>query len=522
MRTSALRLLVAPLFLGVVATAAAKESSEDFVEGMRRKGYADLAIDYLKSQLSTAKLDADQKASLEFEIATSLISASESLEDLSKREQMLEEARNSFNDWVMKYKTHTRRPEALMQVATIDLQRGRLRIVQAQLPSNAQRAEPLAAEARDFFAKSSKDYAEAAEKLDAEYKKFPVFIDDETKDGRAMRRLKTKMFAQAIEAEFQAALAQFYLADSYRTIELPPVDPADQKAVDARAKTKEAWKKEFEAQVAKAQGLFETIYKGHRRELIGLYGHLWFGRCIAAQGQYRPAMGIFQQLQEHENRDLAKFQREVFHFQILAFAAQKDSQQVVNLAKPWLADNVRSMGEQPYLGVQNELAHAYVQLGDAATNPSIKTRSYQDAGGLLDKLVATSNAYTGLAGRLKLKVDEVLNKDPNARTFQQLFGSASAKLDQIKPETAAAERAPILAEAIALLQKALRAAKPRDDQDAVNDCRLTLVFAYVTAQQTYEGAVLGESVAYNHPTSTAAPQAAYFAGEAYAMAYERA
>ncbi|MGL5095954.1 MAG: hypothetical protein ACRDD1_10215, partial [Planctomycetia bacterium] len=93
MRTSALRLLVAPLFLGVVATAAAKESSEDFVEGMRRKGYADLAIDYLKSQLSTAKLDADQKASLEFEIATSLISASESLEDLSKREQMLEEAR---------------------------------------------------------------------------------------------------------------------------------------------------------------------------------------------------------------------------------------------------------------------------------------------------------------------------------------------------------------------------------------------------------------------------------------------
>ncbi|MFO0946311.1 MAG: hypothetical protein U1D30_10245 [Planctomycetota bacterium] len=494
----------------------ADERTDQYVEALRASGFADLAIEYLRNRWEAKGTTPEEKANLEFEIAASLIAASDALDDLSKREQMLEDARQKFEEFSKKHPKHPKAPEALVQMATVDLQKGRLRVVQAQLPANAGRAIALAKEAREFFKKSAADYEQAQTQLQAAFKAMPVYISDEDAEGRAQRAMKAKLFDQYIEARFQGALAQFYLADSYKTIEIPPADSTDAAAVAALKKEREEWDRAYKGALEKAKKGFEAIYTEHRRELVGLYAHLWMARCMAAQGEHRQAMGIYELLMEHENPDLARLQREVFYFQMISFAARKEYGQVVNLAVPWLRNNAKFRLEPAYQGVQMELALAFVNQATAAADEKEKSRDYVEANTLLERLGSYSNAYTGLARREQLKISPFLSKAIGGRSFSQLFSLANAKLDLLKPELPAEEQTKLLQESKTLLQDALRAVRESEDADAVNDARLALAFVHLRLEEIYEAATLCEYVARMHPKSTAAPQAAFFGITAYA------
>lgn len=500
----------------------ADETTDRYVESLRAAGYADLAIDYLTMRLESKGNSAEETANLEFEVAASLIVASDAIDDLSKREQMLEEARLKFEEFSKKYPGHPKAPDALVQMATVDLQKGRLRVVQAQLPANASRAIALAREGRAFFQKSAMDYDKAQTRLQAAFKAMPIYISDEDAAGRALRARKTKLFEEYIEARFQGALAQFYLADSYKTIEIPPADPADKGAVAAAQKEREEWDRAYKTALEKARKGFEAIYEEHRRELVGLYGHLWMARCMAAQGEHRQAMGIYELLMEHENPDLARLQREVFYFQMISFAARKEYNQVINHAVPWLRNNAKFRLEPAYQGVQMELALAYVARAESATDGREQNRHYVEANSLFERLGSYSNAYTGLARREQLKISPFLAKSLGGRSFSQLFSLGNAKLDLLKPDLPTTEQNKILEEAKQLFRDAIGAARETDSVDSVNDARLALAYIHLRLEEIYEAAILCEYVARVFPKSTSAPQAALFGVTAYAWGFEKA
>lgn len=495
------------------------ETVDRYIEALRAKGYADLAIDYLNLRLKDPGVSAESKASIEFEIASSLISASESMEDLSKREQMLEDARAKFEEFAQKYPDHPRRAESLVQIATVDLQKGRLRIVQAQLPSNAGQAVALAKEARVLLAKSAQDYETAQAQFHDAYKAMPIYIPEDQPQERAR---KTELFEQYIESRFQAALARFYLADSYTSVEIPPADPNDKAATAAREKQVKEWESAYKDALGKARQSFYEIHDNHRRELVGLYGHLWLARCMAAQGEHRQAMGIYGLLMEHQNRDLEKLQREVFHFKMISLAARKEYAQIVGEANPWLRANNRYRLEPAYQGVQMELANAYIGLATAATNDKEKGQRYAEANEVLERLAAYSNQYTGIARREQLKISPYLLKNIDGRNFSQLFSLANAKLDLLKPELPDDEKKKLLAETKRLFRDAIAAAKPSDSIDAVNDARLALAYTHLQAEEIYDAAILCEYIARQFPKSTAAPQAAAFGVTAYAWGFDQA
>ncbi|QDU64164.1 Tetratricopeptide repeat protein [Planctomycetes bacterium Pan216] len=511
--------------LGLALTARAEIPTESYIEALKGNGFADLAIEYLQLEKSRPGLSKDEEMELDFEIASSMIAASDELTDLSKREGMLEEARTEFEKFTKKYPSAP--PEykgnALVEVATIDLQQGRLAIIRAQMPSNEKRAVKLAGTARDYLSKSAKDYESAEKLFKGEYDKMPVYIGRETHSDRMKRQTKTRLFEKYIEARFQAALARFYLADTYASVEMPAPDSKDKKVLEAHKKEVAKWAAEYKKLNAEAEKGFQEIFAAHRQEVVGLYAHLWIARCMADRGEYRRAMGIYEQLRDHENQSLAAFQRQVFYFYMLAFAGQKDWHQIVNQATEWLRTNVRYGREASYVGTQFELAKAYVELGQTAKETRDKNKYYLEADKLLDRLVRMPNQYQGLASRAKLRLQSLTGKTGgNENDFDALFAQANTKLDQVKDEASPEQRKAILSEVKTLLNRALAASNERTPIELINDCRLTLAYAHLRDEEVYEGAILAQALAENYPTWRGAPQAASLALTGFAWGYEDA
>ena len=481
---------------------------QKYVDALRKDGYAEMAVDFLRLELGRIT-EPEEKADLEFEIAFSLTALAETLNDLSRRGQISEEAAASISELVKKYPTHPRRPEALSSLALIDLQQGRIKVLLAQLPANAGQMQKLAADARQSMEKSIGRYEAARDQLLIAYKKMPIFIPD---DQPAERRKKSKLFEQYIEARFQAALARFHLADSYKTIEMMG---------EADAKKSAAAKGRYEKLLAEAAKAFEDIYNEHRREVVGLYAHLWLARCWASLGDQRRANGIFAQLMDHDNKSIEKFQRQVFYFRMIAYSEQKQYDQLLAEAEVWLRTNQKYSRENDYLGVLLEVGMARLIRGDRNSDEKAKRNEYLEADRTFQRISSFSNAYTGLARRQQLKLAEYLNKDVNVRGFQQLVSVATAKLDKVTPNSPPAEKKQLLGEAKKLLQDAIDFAKANESPENMNEARLTLAFAHFTDDELMETAILSESIAKYSPKSAMAPQAALLAANAYALSYER-
>src|SRR5690606_7225518 len=148
----------------------------------------------------------------------------------------------------------------------------------------------------------------------------------------------------------------------------------------------------------------------------------------------------------------------------------------------------------------------YIARAEAEGNPREKTRLYREADDILNRLGGYPNQYTGLARREQLRIAAHINSDgPKARTLNQLFSLANAKLDTLKPETPADQRLTILSEAKQLFKDAIEAAQPSESVDSVNDARVALAYTCLMANDVYEGALIAEFVAREYPTSTSAP-----------------
>jgi outer membrane protein assembly factor BamD (BamD/ComL family) len=497
---------VALALASLAASGRAEDETERlrYIEALRQNGFAQLAVEYIETQLERTDLSDEQRASLEFEIAATMIAASENEDSLGDREKRLEEARRAFGEFVRKHPDHPRRPESLFQLATIDLQMGRLRIIEAQLPANEGRARELAEQGREFFRKASEEYAEADRQISAALAQLPAFLHP--REERDKYRFRERLFEQQIEARFQAALATFFLADSFATIDYRDQDPTHIP--------------EYRDNIQKALAVFESIHDEHRRELVGLYGHLWLARCLAALGDHGRAMGIYNLLVEHDNRALEPFQREVFHFRVLSMYNQGNFKDLAILADDWLKRNARYRLEWAYQGTQLVAARAHIALGKAASDERDRRREFREADRLLELLARYPNSFSGAARREQIALARLTDRSVEGNSFSELSTIANAKLDELKPDMTPEARAALLADVIAKFQAALRAAKPRDDPEEVGGARLSLAYAYLQNDDLFATAVVGESIARYSPKLSQAPEAGMFALSAYAKLYD--
>ena len=477
-----------------------------YVDALRRQGMSDLAVDYLQGILAKADLAADDRPELEFELAASLVAASRSSGELPEREKRLNQAHDAFLQFGKQYPDHARRAEALVQQATIELERGRIRVLEAQLPANESKSKEFAKQARELFTQASTDYDTAHTAVKAQLEKMTGFIDQ--KKDRVLYRQRERYFVDEVESQFQAGLAQFFIADSYAAI-----DYHGQPVKDV---------KEYKLALNKALGTFRKISEEHRRELAGLYGQLWSARCLVSLGDYTKANILLDALLQHDNADLASFQRQVFHFRLLSLAAQNQLREIVQLAPDWLKQNIRYRLEGAYQGVQMVTAEACIALGKESKEEKESRAYYRQASELLGDLVRYPNSYTGQATREQLALSKVMNRDIKATTFHELSAQANARLDELRADMPAEERTKLLDEVIAKLDQSIKAADNKAEPDEIGTARMTLAYAFLQKGDLAKAAEMADSLARSKEEFSRAGEAGVIALTAYASLYDQA
>ncbi|MBY0589349.1 hypothetical protein K2X85_19410 [bacterium] len=478
----------------------------EYVQAMRSKGLAPLVVEYLRDRRKNLASDSPIRADIEFEWAAALAASSEAASDLTDRQRLLDQARAAFESFRQSFPEHPRSVDASVQEASIELGRGRVRVMQAQLPGNESSALDLAKQARDFFRRAHETYIVADQRITGELSTLTGFLDPQ-KDRPIYRRRET-LFQEQVEARFQSGLALFLMADSYATI--------DDRVGDPRKR------KEFKTALRQSMGIFDKLAEEHRREVAGLYGSLWSARCLIALDEHTKADAILDSLLAHENRELEAFQREVFHFRLLSLAAQGDDGQVVRLAEPWMKENTARRKESSYQGVQWATAKSLIRLGENAEAAGEKERLFREADDLLNLVSRARGPLASQASREQLLLSRRRNRLLKGNSFVSLSAEGMARLDEIPSDASEEEKTRLRRDAVAKLEEALSKVDARDRPEDISEAKCRLAYTYFESARFDKTISIVEPLVQAEPEVPRSAEAALLAISAYARLIEQA
>jgi hypothetical protein len=495
-------ILLGPAFL--LAGSPLTSADVEYVQGLRKQGLAALAVDYLGQRRSDPPPDPAVRADVDFEWGAALLASSELAVDLTERERALDQARLAFGAFGRAYPNHPKSVDATVQEAGIELGRGRIRVLQAQLPGNEAKSLDLARSARESFGRAEKAYRLADGLITKELEKLTGFLDPQKERGAYRRR--ERLFEEQVEARFQSGLTLFLMADSYATI--------DDRAGDPRKR------KEFTAALRQAMVFFDQLAEEHRREVAGLYGSLWSARCLTALGEHTKANAILDSLLAHENRELETFQREVFHFRLLSLAAEGKDEQVVQLATPWLKENSNRRKESSYQGVQWALAKSLVRLGEKQADEKERERFYREGDDLLGLIARSRGSFSASASREQLMLSRRRSRAMKGNSFVSLSAEGMARLDEIPSDASDEEKSRLRGEAISKLEESLSKVNERDRADDISEVKCRLARAYFDAGAFDKSISLTDAMVRAEPEVPRSAEAALLAVSAYARRIE--
>ena len=215
---------------------------------------------------------------------------------------------------------------------------------------------------------------------------------------------------------------------------------------------------------------FQDLHNRYRTQLAGLAAQMWQGKCFEEKGDLGAAMGLYNQLMEHDDPRLRPLQRHVGYFRIIVLGKRKEHALAADEAARWLqanpAANIRRSREG--LGVQLELARNILAQLPGITRPSDREAAVRRATDVLGEVVRYPSPYKAEALAL-LKVHKP-RAALNAAAVERLsYEEAIAQSDQ-------AMASHEWDRAIALLRVAVRRADPSRDPDKANLARYNMAF----------------------------------------------
>lgn len=468
--------------------AGADERYVDFINRLQEHGYHDLVVEYVERVRRRPNLPEDVRALAEYYIGKSMLAGAEQVADLTKRDEQLQQARTHFEKFIQEQPQHDRVPEAQMDHARILVERGRVALLQSESPNNAARKDDLLQQSRFQFDAARKSFADARDRLAAEFKRFPAFIPE---DQKRQREAKATVQVNVMQAHLHLGLVEYEFAQTY-----------------------DKSSSEYRNTLDQAIALFEIVRTQYRFLLGGQLARMWQGKCYEEKNgdaDLVKAEGIYKGLLEEEDKDAAMLalRRHVQFFQIIVFNKRGDHILAADLAKKWLLENPKLRNTESGLGVQFEQAKGLIQQSNSlpGKNPE-KNRLLNQAMDALAVVGRFDTMYKQPAIVLQQKYKGMIGTVGAAITYDK----ALALGDEAKSRNDWSEAAEYYVQALKL-------AKENLDADQLAYLRHKLSYAYFQTKKYYESAVLGEYVARHQRESTYAAPAAHVALEAYARAF---
>jgi len=505
--------IVSCCLLAAVRPGEAAEEAWRFLNGLRERGYYDMALEYLTRIGDSPQCPDDLREQIDYERGVTLIDASR-IAGLA-REQRLDEARDALEKFVKEHPQHAMAATANTQLANVLVERGRMKAELANAPSkSAAEKKQLMAQARGHYEEAQKVFVTAEQR-----------VYERAKELEEEAKMDVGKVDERDEVRRDLLQARLYLAGVIYEI----------------GKTYEPSSKEFKANVSEAAKKYEELYDKYKQFTAGLYARMQEGRAYKELGQNEKAIQILREmlLTAAGGDPTARMLRnESLGLLLETYLSPKVKQYdkaLAEVAKWQQAARATEESSPDGLKIRFLGGRAALAAGEALKADDPKRKDYlktarqhfefvsrfrgeyrRDAREMLAQDTLGGVAEAGEPKDFAEAKDQgdfawgmmvvAVGKTQDAKTAEEQKKS-TAELNQARDEAFRCYR-------LAIGMKTDETPIPE-----VNLIRFRLAYLYWLKEDFYRAAVMGEFLATHYPQSVGAQQAAEIAIKAYRMLY---
>ena len=260
--------IVSCCLVAAVRRGEAAEEAWRFLEGLRERGYYDMALEYLTRIEGSPQCPEDLKEQIDYERGVTLIAGSRVAG--SAREQQLDQARDALQKFVAGHPQHALAGTANTQLANVLVERGRMKAELATRPSkSADEKKQSMAEARTHYEEAQKVFVAAEQRV---YERAKALEEEAKTDS--------KKVAERDEARRDLLQARLYLAGVIYEI----------------GKTYDPASKPFKANLTDAAKKYQELYDKYKQFTAGLYARMQEGRTYKDLGENDKAIQVLREM----------------------------------------------------------------------------------------------------------------------------------------------------------------------------------------------------------------------------------
>ena len=436
----------------------------EFVQGLRERGYYELAFDYLGTLRTSPETPADLRRMLDYEEGRTLIDAATHANDPDASKEKLDLARTRIEAFVKANPDLPETTQALVDLARLLYERGRTEDDLAGEARAPAEKENRVAAARSYYASAREVYARSSEKLKAKLASYPVSIPADSPKWAEREAVRGSVML----AELQSSVVDYYEAQTFP-----------------------AGSKERSEILEKCLASFEELYRRYRVQMAGLTARMWQAKCFEEQNKLGEAMGIYNELIDHNHPALRALQRQVDYFRIIVMDKRKDYALAADECRRWMAAFPKDRRSYEALGVQYELGKMILAQLPALSGGE-KDRAIRAATEALADVVRVVSPFKpdALALLQKYRPNTAFNLADAAKlTYDEAMAQAEQAISLLDYD-----------KAINLLKVAVRKADPVRDPVKANRARYMQAFCYYMTKRYYEAAVIDEFIARRYPS----------------------
>ena len=419
------KLAIALLLIAVSSSVRADEPFEQFLEGLRGRGYYDIALQHIDDLEKRSDLPPEFAELLDFERGITYRALGAASRVPADRDQALSRAETYLKKFASERSQNPKAASANAELGELLFDRAQSLLWEADAPANGDRRAELQAQSRAIIDQAEQIYQAAFNQYEGQYKAFPKFID-EREDPE--------------QYKLRSAVQFKYLRTHYNLV----------RCTYERGQTFDMGTKERNETLIAASEKFESLYQENTKSPIGLQCKLMMGKCFQEQDDLNRALGIYNEVMSNKdvsNAAVRMLAATAQHFRLICLNtdARSEFQLVIQEANTWLSDkNNRSQLFTPTgLGILWEKAVAEEKLAkDRVLEEGQKAAILRQALADSKQVARFAGPYKEAAIAMGRRINASLGeKDAEPRDFDTAFERAKGMISQLKDFKEARDKA---------------------------------------------------------------------------------
>jgi tetratricopeptide (TPR) repeat protein len=525
--------LALALALLLRGNASAVEPASEFLDGLRERGYYDVAIDYLESAKTNPAVPKQFKDKIPYELGVTLVRGARSQRDPNLREKQLDDGQKVLNEYVAGNPNGLLAISARSELGNVIVERARNRVEKSKKATGADK-DRLIKEAGALYSEGVKVFETLEKELAEKLKAYPASLDPK-KDAKRYEE-RDQYRKDYLQAQLLSAAA-----------------------VEEHADTMPKGSKEQTETLTKAAKVYGEIQEKYRTRIAGMYAQLYKGRCQAKLGKHQEAVTAYNDLLSNPDspEPFRVLKVKTMELAIPSWIALKQYSEVMSKGLE-LIDSARPSEDRTdeMMGMRVETARAAKLWADEIKkekpkDPQIK-KLLTDGRKLVTYASKFPSAHQETARKMIADFTggdaESVASRPEPKTFQEARTAGKESIEamqaaqlilknvppRLKLVKDAAERAELekqiaeakeqsdssQEEALRYLRLALKFADKETSVDDLNAVRYLLCYLLYSDGNYYEAAVIGDFIARRYgDQAQGARQCAKIAMASYLQLY---